>query len=92
MRYFKIRFEADDNDDSGQYRVEVVRASGRTSPPVHRPTLRTPPILGRSDTTIHDRPDPHHRGHYRNGETADVDTDSVSVGVNLGGLWRFVLD
>ncbi len=60
IRYFKIRLEAKDNDDTGQYRVEVVRVSGGRRAPVNHPTLRTPPIY-RS-------PSPRHRGgHGRTG-------------------------
>jgi len=47
IQYFKIRLEADDNDDTADYRVEVVGRSIRTSPSVIRPSLRTPPIYSR---------------------------------------------
>ncbi len=67
VRYFKIRLEADDNDDTGDYRVEVVNrpvvitkpAVIRTTvirPSVIRPTPRTPPIYRRPQTTVYDRP------------------------------------
>ena len=53
VRYFKIRIEADDNDDTGDYRVEVApRAVVYTAPTVIRPTLRTPTIY-RQSTTIY---------------------------------------
>ncbi|MDP6542408.1 MAG: PPC domain-containing protein [Phycisphaerae bacterium] len=58
VRYFKIRIEADDNDETGDYRLDVVARSIGTAPAVLRttviyPTLRIPPIYR------------HHRG-YRN--------------------------
>ena len=67
LRYFKIRLEADDNDDTADYRVEVVdrpvviiepAVIGTTviRPTVIRPTLRTPPIYRRPQTTIYNRP------------------------------------
>ena len=52
VRYYKILIEADDNDDTGDYRIEVVRRT----PVVIRPTLRTPPIYERTETTIYTRP------------------------------------
>lgn len=47
VRYFKIKIEADDNDDTADYRVDVVTRSVRTAP-----TRRGPPILRRSKPTI----------------------------------------
>ena len=76
VRYFKIRLEADDNDDTGDYRVEVVARPVVIVEPavirptvirqtVIRPTLRTPPIYRRPQTTIYThRPTLHGRsGH-----------------------------
>jgi len=69
VRYFKIRLEAEDNDDTGDYRVEVVARPVVIIEPtvirptvirptvirqtVIRPTLRTPPIYRRPQTTIY---------------------------------------
>ena len=60
VRYFKIRLEADDNDDTGDYRVDVVARPVIIEPvvirqTVIRPTLYTPPIYRRPHTTIHQR-------------------------------------
>jgi len=49
VRYFKIRIEADDNDETGDYRLDVVPRSFTTAQMVVRttviyPTLRIPPF------------------------------------------------
>jgi hypothetical protein len=75
VRYFKIRLEADDNDNTGDYRVEVVGRPVVIIEPtvirqtVIRPTLCTPPIYRRPHTRIYThRPTLHGRsshGHNR---------------------------
>ena len=88
VRYFKIRLEADDNDNTGDYRVEVVARPVVIIEPavirptvirqtVIRPTLRTPPIYRRPHTTIYThRPTLHGRsshGHNRySGRSAGI--------------------
>jgi hypothetical protein len=89
VRYFKVRIEADDNDDTGDYRVDVVAKPVIISPVVIRPTMRTPPIY-REQTTIYTRPAPRHYPSRSIGIIPRIlgsvllNTGKVRIGVGVG--------
>ena len=89
VRYFKVRIEADDNDDTGDYRVDVAAKPVVIRPIVIRPTMRTPPIY-REQTTIYTTPAPRRYPSRSIGiiprilGSVLVNTGSVRIGVGVG--------
>ena len=81
VRYFKIKIEAEDNDDTGQYGISVIADRVYTVPRPDRPTI-VPPPHRRTDTT--DYRDHHHRRGY--------DPRTARTRIDLGGLLGLLLN
>ena len=96
VRYFKVRLEADDNDETGDYRVSLVqhrirKPHGRGRGP-HRPKVKiVPPVIRHSETRVYTTPGAYghrYRRHTGLGSilrgSLGINTGSVRIGVGVG--------
>jgi hypothetical protein len=86
VEYFKIRIRAQDDDDTGDYRVSVLPSRLYTHPRRERPNLRFPPVF-RSPDTSDDRGYRRGRSYeYRGGDARPTGRTRIDLGGLIGIL------